>query len=114
MRIHGAVGKRYGVSQDFVEKLVALKKSDFEYREWLALKYARDMALMDGKSPENEDMHAFNRMYSQKESKYILKTIRFMIFSNCINNSFRKQSWRADLEGRAISDPAEKTSGLES
>jgi hypothetical protein len=108
MTIHGAVGKRYGVSQDFIEKLIALEKSDFEYKEWLALKYARDMALMNGNSPENEDMHAFTSMYSQKERNYILKIIRLMIFSNCINNSLTKQSWRADLEGLAISDPAEK------
>ncbi len=107
MSIHGAVGKRYGVSQDFIEKLVALEKSDFEYKEWLALKYARDMALMNGKSPENEYEHDFTILYAQKERNYILKVIRLMIFSNCINNSLKKQSWRADLEGLTISGPAD-------
>ena len=36
-----------------IEKLIDLNKSDFEYREWLALKYAQDWAFLNGAEPES-------------------------------------------------------------
>ena len=40
------MGRKLGLSDDEISKLASIPKSDFEYREWTALNYARDFATL--------------------------------------------------------------------
>ncbi|HOT46230.1 MAG TPA: hypothetical protein PLM53_02035 [Spirochaetota bacterium] len=97
MKLHSAVGGRLGITGDEIEKLIALDPKDFEYREWLALKYAQDWTALGGDEPAGSHMDDFRKMYSPRERAYILKLMRMMRFANYFNNTFRGRAWRRDL-----------------
>ncbi len=99
MKAHSSLAGRVGVSGDEIEKLIALDKKDFDRREWLALKYARDWACLDGAEPAGDYMDDFRAEYGGRERKYILKLMRTMRFANLCNNTFRGRAWREELEG---------------
>lgn len=98
MKHHSAVGGRLGITGDEIDKLIALDPKDFEHREWLALKYARDWTALGGNEPAGSYMEDFRDLYTRKERAYILKLIRMMRFANYFNNTFRGRAWRRDLE----------------
>jgi hypothetical protein len=68
--------------------LFNLKKSGFEYKEWLALKYAQDRAFLHGSEPAGDYMDDYHKYYSEKERAYILKIINMMMFMNSVGNTF--------------------------
>ncbi len=98
MKLHSAVGGRLGITGEEIEKLIALDPKNFEYREWLALRYAQDWIALGGDEPAGSYMDEYRKMYSPKERGYILKLIRMMRFANNFNNTFRGRAWRRDLE----------------
>lgn len=98
MKLHSAVGGRLGITGNDIETLIALDPKDFEYREWLALKYAQDWVALDGDEPAGDYMDEYRNQYSERERKYILKLMRMMRFANFFNNTFRSRAWRSDLE----------------
>jgi hypothetical protein len=100
MRIHSAVGRRLGIGAEDIDKLVALDRKDFEYREWLALRFVQDFAFLGGEVPAGDYMEDFNRLYAARERKYILKLARMMRFANYWNNTLRGMPWRASLESQ--------------
>ena len=87
-----AVGRKLGLSDDEISKLASISKSDFEYREWAALNYARDFATLGGKEPTGEDLEDYYKLYSEKEQKHILKIARQMDFTNHLISTITRKN----------------------
>ncbi len=96
--MHSAAGERLGITKDEIEKLVRLEESDFEYREWLALKFARDFVVAGGKEPAGEFFDDFKEQYSAKERGYILKLARMQYFMTRFMHAVKRQPWRDEKE----------------
>ncbi|OPZ39191.1 MAG: hypothetical protein BWY96_00431 [Spirochaetes bacterium ADurb.BinA120] len=103
MNIHSAVGRRLGLSEERIEELLLLEREKFEYREWLALRYAQDRAFLGGAEPEGRHIEEYRRNYSKEERARISKLVTAMLFANYWNNTFRRKAWRKDREGAALS-----------
>ena len=99
MKVHSSLAGRLGIGEGEIEKLITLDTKDFEYREWLALKYAQDWVYLGGAEPAGEFMADFRREYGARERKYILKLMRVMRFANCWNNTFHGRAWKPGLDG---------------
>lgn len=84
-----------------IGKLIELNKSDFEYREWLALKYAQDWALSKGEEPEGDYLGDFRSHYSHEHIEYMHKIVRMMMFMNSLGNTLSRRS--SNSEGRGAS-----------
>ena len=97
MKVHSAVGGKLGITREEIDRLFALDRKDFEYREWLALKYAQDWILLDGREPEADYMDDFRALYTRKERARILKLVRMMRLANLWNNTRQGRPWRTDL-----------------
>jgi hypothetical protein len=97
MKVHSAVGGKLGITREEIDRLVALDPKDFEYREWLALKYAQEWILFGCREPESDYMEDFRKQYTKKERARILKLVRMMRLANLWNNTFNGRPWRADL-----------------
>lgn len=106
MKVHAAVGGRLGITGGQIDRLTKLERSDFGYREWLALKYAQEWAMLDGREPESDYMHDFRKHYSEKERARILKLVRMMRFANLWNNTMQGRPWRTDA-GAGASCPVD-------
>ena len=102
MNTHTAVGKRHGIAATEINKLIQLEKADFEYKEWLALKYAQDWVFLNGEEPAGDYIIDYKKIYTTKEQGYILKLLRIMRFFNYLNNIIFNKSWRSDLEGVSL------------
>ena len=102
VKTHTAVGKQLGISQEEIERLINLDKSDFEYKEWLALKYARESILIEGEEPKGDYLEEFEKHYTKRERKYILKLIRVQGFANRLVNSIKRSPWRSDLAKESV------------
>lgn len=76
-----------------------MKKSDFEYREWLVLKYARDWALSNGAEPESDSVADYQSHYSKEQREYIHKILRMMRFTNSLGNTLSRKSSSSEAEG---------------
>jgi protein-S-isoprenylcysteine O-methyltransferase Ste14 len=70
-----------------IEGLIELNRSDFEYREWLALKYAQDWALQNGAEPRGDYTADFRSHYPEEQREYIHKIMRMMRFTNSLGNT---------------------------
>ena len=81
-----------------IEELIELNKSDFEYREWLALKYAQDWALLNGAEPESAYVADFQSHYSKEQREYIKKIMRMMRFTNSLGNTLSRKPSNSDTE----------------
>ena len=77
-----------------IEKLIRLNKSDFDYREWLPLKYAQDWALLNGKEPTGDYIGDYHSHYSAEQREYFLKVMRMMRFMNSVGNSFTPKAYK--------------------
>jgi hypothetical protein len=64
----------------------------FAYRDWILLKYVQDWTSLRGKEPAKENTCEYYLQYNKKERAYILKLMRAMLFSNYINNAFKKSN----------------------
>lgn len=91
---HSSLGKRCGIKKEEIEHLVDMNPSNFEHKEWCALKYIRDRALLGDKEPEGEYLKDYINLYTDRERSYILKIMRTMLYSNYINNLIFKRPWR--------------------
>jgi hypothetical protein len=98
MKVHSAVGGRLGITREEIGRLVELDPKDFEYREWLALKYAQDWILLGGREPDSDYMNDFRTHYTGKERARILKLIRMMRLANLWNNTMQGRPWRTGFE----------------
>ena len=76
--------------------MIKLNKNDFEYKEWVALTYAREWTFARGENVPNEQKEEFIKYYSKKEQSLITKVLRTMLFINYFGNGFYKRPWRAD------------------
>lgn len=103
MTIHSAAGRRLGLSEDRIEDLLTLDREKFEYREWLALRYAQDRAFLDGAEPADDYVEEYRRSYTPEERSRISKLVTAMLFANYWNNTFRRKAWREDIEGFPVS-----------
>ncbi len=86
------MGRKLGLSDDEISKLGNISKSDFEYREWVALNYARDFSALGGKEPAGEYLEDYYSLYSKKEQKHILKIARQMDFMNRLISTITRQN----------------------
>ncbi len=75
-----------------------LDRRDFEYREWVALSYAREWTFLKGGEVSGEAGDAFRGQYSAAEQGMILKLMRTMLFANYCGNGYYKRPWRSGDE----------------
>lgn len=99
MSIHSAVGRHLGLQREEIDSLLLLEPEKFDYREWLALKYAQDWALLDGSEPEGPHIADFYKNYTRNEIQRIQKLLRMIQFANYWNNTFKKRPISPDREG---------------
>ena len=90
-KANSAVGRKLGLSDDEISKLAGISKSDFEYREWVALKYVRDFATLGGKAPTGEYLEDYYKLYSEKEQKHILKIAGQIDFINRLVSTITRE-----------------------
>ena len=81
-----------------IEKLIELKKSDFEYKEWLALKYAQDWIFLNGAEPQSAYMADYQSHYPKEQREYIHKIMRMMRFTNSLGNTLSGKSSSSENE----------------
>jgi hypothetical protein len=86
------VGRKLGLTDDEISKLGNISKSDFEYREWVALNYARDFATLGGNEPAGEYLEDYYSLYSEKEQKHILKIASQMDFMNRLISTITRKN----------------------
>lgn len=91
IKAHSALGKRLGISKEEIDDLISLNFVRFDYREWIVLKYVQDWTFLRGKEPAKENISEYYLQYNKKERAYILKLMRVMLFSNYINNAYKKK-----------------------
>jgi len=94
--VHSAVGRKAGITKDGYLSLIKLDKKDFEYREWVALTYAREWAFAKGGIVPEKYFEEFKKYYSTIERKLILKLIRTMLFANYCGNAYYKRPWKKE------------------
>jgi hypothetical protein len=70
--------------------MIKLNKNDFEYKEWVALVYAREWAFTRGENVPNELKEEFVKNYSKQEQGLIMKVIHIKIFINYLVSLFKK------------------------
>jgi len=69
-----AAGLRLGMTDAEIEKLIELKKSDFEYKEWLALKYAQDWIFLNGAEPQSAYMADYQAIIRKNKESIFTKS----------------------------------------
>ncbi|MFA5518400.1 MAG: hypothetical protein WDA74_04015 [Spirochaetota bacterium] len=88
--------------------MITLRKENFEYREWLALSFAREWIFSNGKPDAWEYLHEYKKAYSSSDRRYILKIIRMMDFFNHAGNMFIGIPWKYSIErGESCTLPQE-------
>ncbi len=92
--MHSAVGRKAGITKDKYLSLIKLDKKDFDYREWVALAYAREWTFEKGREFSNKINEEFRNLYSLKEQALIKKLLRTMLFANYCGNAFFKRPWK--------------------
>ncbi len=75
-----------------------MRKENFEYREWLALSFAREWIFSKGKPGAWEYLNEYEKAYSSSDRRYILKIIRMMDFFNHAGNMFIRIPWKYSIE----------------
>ncbi|MBU0996222.1 MAG: hypothetical protein KJ737_27300 [Proteobacteria bacterium] len=87
------LGKVTKFSEDVTLNLIELKQENFEYREWIALKYAQEWAFHGGEKPSGKIADEFKKHYSYKERAWIEKIIRIQRLANYSMNLLHKRGW---------------------
>ncbi len=95
------MGRKAGISKEEYLSLIKLNKKDFEYREWVALTYAREWAYAKGIELSIEFSEEFRILYSQREQALIIKLLRMMLFANYCGNSYFKRPWKGGIAPQA-------------
>lgn len=81
-----------------INHLIDLNPSHFDYKEWLALKYAQEWAFLRGEEPSGDYVEEYKNRYSEKDRAYILKIMRAIQYSNFMMNLLTRKPWKSDLE----------------
>ncbi len=74
------------MTEEDIANLVTLYKKDHSKKEWLALRWARDWAVLRGKAPTGKNAQAFAQAYTVQEQAYITKICRMMKMANYASN----------------------------
>lgn len=82
------MGRKTGISKEEIANIYTLKQKDFDYTEWLILKYAREWTLARGKNPSGDIVSEYEAVVSAELRRYIDKLLRVMIFANYFGNRF--------------------------
>jgi len=98
VKVHSALGKWHGLTDIDILNLSTISESKFQHKEWAALKYAYEWAILDGNEPEGDFMAEYRKLYSQKERDRINKLLRFMQFTNYCSNIFLNRGWKKESE----------------
>lgn len=101
MAVHSRWGKSAGVKEGEISELETLDPARFEHREWVALMYARDYILFDGRLPDEEIVKEFEKLYGGRERADILAMIKIMDFANRFNNTWDRQRVKSRAAGDA-------------
>ena len=80
-----------------MEKLLHLDHEHFEYRQWLALKYAQEWTFLGGEDPAGSYMEDFRSQYSHEERRFVLKLMRMMLFANYAGNLYFRRPWKKSI-----------------
>lgn len=91
-----------GMDEQEIEKLIQLNQSDFEYREWLPLKYAQDWAFLNGEDPQGDYVADYHSHYSEDQRAYIHKIMRMMRFMNSLGNTLALKSRRKGTSAACV------------
>ena len=91
MAAHKRWGLSVGVKAGEISDLETLDPAKFEHREWVALMYARDYILFDGRPADEEIVREFQKLYSERERADILAMIKMMDFTNRFNNTWDRR-----------------------
>ena len=73
-----------------IYRLAMLPPEQFERQEWVALAYARDWTLFEGRMPDPELVAEFERLYPEERRRAILAWITAANFANRFNNTYDK------------------------
>lgn len=95
--MHSLAGLRAGLSQKEIDNLVELDKACFSQKKWLALRWARDWAVLRGKDPKGKNAEAFEAAYTKKQRAYIKKLCAMMKMANYTSNFLFAIPYREDL-----------------
>ena len=74
-----------------------LDKDCFSQKKWLALRWARDWAVLRGKDPSGQNAKAFESAYTKKQRAYIKKLCAMMKMANYTSNFLFAIPYREDL-----------------
>ena len=72
--------------------------SDFDYREWLVLKYAQDWAFLKGPGPDGDYVADYESHYSVEQRDCFYKIMRMMRFTNSLGNTLSHGSSGSDSQ----------------
>ncbi|MBT7085356.1 MAG: hypothetical protein HN931_04210 [Desulfobacterales bacterium] len=92
------MGRKLGMSDDEISKLANISKSDFEFREWVALNYVRGFAALGGQEPVVEHIEDFHSLYSENEQKHILRVAIQMDFTNRLVSTITRKKPSGPLQ----------------
>ncbi|ACN16531.1 hypothetical protein HRM2_34560 [Desulforapulum autotrophicum HRM2] len=85
------MGRKKGISKGEIANIYTLNQKDFDYTEWLILKYAREWTLVKGKNPSGDIVSEYETVVSSELRRYIDKLLRMMIFANYFGNKFLRR-----------------------
>ncbi len=80
-----------------MKDLKELDPQNFDHKEWVALAWARDWAVFNGKTPDEELRAEFENLYTEQQRRDILAIITLQDFGNRFMNT---------LTGEVLEDPA--------
>ncbi|HPF07143.1 MAG TPA: hypothetical protein P5120_11950 [Spirochaetota bacterium] len=75
-----------------------MREENFEYREWLALSFAREWIFSNGNITGWEKYSEYEARWSADERRYILKLVKMMDFFNQAGNMFIRIPWKYSIE----------------
>jgi len=88
---HSRFGRQAGLTKDQMVCLVDPSPEDSEYKEWVALEWARNWALTRGKFSDRKIVAEFESLYSEQERADILAVVTVMDFANRFANTITGQ-----------------------
>ncbi len=74
-----------------------LDKNCFTKKKWLALRWARDWAVLRGKDPKGQNAKAFEAAYTKEQIAHIKKLCAMMKMANYTSNFLFAIPYREDL-----------------
>jgi len=90
------VSRKTGISKEEIANLYTLKQKNFNYTEWLILKYAREWTLVKGENPSGDIVSEYETVVPEELRRYIDKLLRIMIFANYFGNKFLRRKKEND------------------